>query len=44
MIQLNKMIAIEAKLDVIMNRLNNQERRTHSAHEVGIVEGIEEEK
>ena len=35
------MIAIEAKLDVIMNRLNNQERRNHSAHEVGIMEDAE---
>ena len=41
MIELNKMIAIEAKLDVIMNRLNNQERRNHSAYEVGIVEDAE---
>ena len=40
-IELNKMTAIEAKLDVIMNRLNNQERRNHSAHEVGIVEDDE---
>ena len=37
-IELNKMTAIEVKLDVIMNRLNNQERRNHFAHEVGIVE------
>ena len=35
------MITIEAKLDVIMNRLNNQERRNHSAHEVGIVKDAE---
>ena len=35
------MTAVEAKLDVIMNRLNNQERRNHSAHEVGIVEDAE---
>ena len=39
MIELNKMIAIEAKLDAIMNRMNNQERRSHSVNEVGIVNG-----
>ena len=41
MIELNKMAAIEAKLNVIMNKLNNKERRNHSAHEVGIVEDVE---
>ena len=40
-IELNKMTAIEVKLDVIMNRLNNQKRRNHSAHEVGIMEEAE---
>ena len=40
-IELNKMLAIEAKLYAIMNRMNNQERRSHSVHEVGIVEGAE---
>ena len=35
------MTAIEEKLDVIMNRLNNQERKNHSTHEVGIVEEAE---
>ena len=40
-IELNKMTTIEAKLDAIMNRLNNEERRNHSAHEVGIVEDAE---
>ena len=37
MIELNKMSAIEANLDVIMNKMNNQERRGHSCNEVGIV-------
>ena len=32
------MSAIEAKLDTIMNRMNNQERRGHSYNEVGTVE------
>ena len=31
------MISIEAKLDALMNKLGNNERRIHSAHEVGIV-------
>ena len=37
-IELNRIIAIEAKLDALMNKLGNQERRMHSAHEVGTVE------
>ena len=40
-IELNKMIAIEAKLDAIMNRRNNKERRSSSINEVGIVDGAE---
>ena len=32
------MIAIEAKLDALMNKMGNDERRMHSAHEVGIVD------
>ena len=40
-IELNKVYAIEAKLDAIMNKMNNQERRSHSVNEVGIVEGDE---
>ena len=39
-IELNKMSAIEAKLDTIMNKMNNQERRGHSYNEVGVVEGV----
>ena len=38
--ELNKMSAIEAKLDTIMNRMNNKERRDHSYNEVGVVEGV----
>ena len=41
MIELNKVYAIEAKLDAIMNKMNNQERRSHSVNEVGIMEGDE---
>ena len=32
------MSAIEAELDTIMYRLNNQERRGHSCNEVGTIE------
>ena len=37
-IELNNMIAMEVKLDAIMHRLGNQEKRMHSAHEIGAVE------
>ena len=37
-IELNKMIAIEVKLDALISRLSNYDRRVHSAHEVGTVE------
>ena len=37
-IELNRMTTIEAKLDALMNRMGNQDRRMHSAHEVGTVE------
>ena len=32
------MTAIEAKLDAVMNKLGNNERRMHTTHEVGAVE------
>ena len=35
------MSAIKAKLDALMSVMNNQERRSHSANKVGIVEGGE---
>ena len=35
-IELNKMITIEAKLDAIMNRMNNKEKIGLSCNEVGI--------
>ena len=41
LIELNRMTVIEAKLDVVMNKLGSNERRMHTAHEVGAVkEGI----
>ena len=40
-IELNKMSAIKAKLDALMNKMSNQERRNQSAHQVGTVEGGE---
>ena len=42
MIELNRMIAIEAKLDALMNKIRNQDRRTHSSLEVGTVERNEQ--
>ena len=36
------MSTIEAKLDIIMNRMSNQERRGHSCNEVGNVEGAKQ--
>ena len=36
MLELNKMATIEAKLDAIVNRLNNQEGRSHNVNEVGL--------
>ena len=44
MIELNKMIPIEAKLDAIMTRMNNQERRSHSINEVGTINGVEQNR
>ena len=37
-IELNKMTAMEAKLDAIMHRMDKQERKLHSVHEIGAVE------
>ena len=37
-IELNRMTAIEGKLYALMSEIGNQERRMHSAHEVGTVE------
>ena len=38
LIGLDRIIAIEAKLDAVMNKLGNNERRMHNAYEVGAVE------
>ena len=38
LIGLDRMTSIEAKLDAVMNKLGNSERRMHTAHEVGAVE------
>ena len=32
------MIAIEAKLDAVMNKMGSNERRMHTTHEVGVVD------
>ena len=37
-IKLDKMTAMEAKLDAIMHRLGNQEKIVHYAHEIGAAE------
>ena len=37
-IKLNKMIAMKAKLDAIMHRIDKQDKKLHSAHEIGAVE------
>ena len=50
--RLEKMTAIEAKLEAIMNKLDRNDKRMHTAHEVGavregmrnIAEGHEEEE
>ena len=52
LIGMDRTIAIEAKLDAVMSKLSSNERRMHTAHEVGVVregrrnsaEGYEEEK
>ena len=36
-IELNKMTAMEAKMDAIMHRMDKHEKRLHSAHEIGEV-------
>ena len=38
LIGLDRMTTIEAKLDEVMNKLGNNERRMYTAHEVGAVE------
>ena len=40
-IELNRMTAIEAKLDALMNKMGNQDRRMHLGHEVGTVDANE---
>ena len=42
MIELNRMTTIEEKLDALMNKIGNQDRRIHSAHEVGTIDGNEQ--
>ena len=37
-IELNKMTAMEAKLDSIMHKMDKHEKILHSAHEIGAVE------
>ena len=44
LIELNRMAAIEAKLDAVMNKLGSNETRMHTAHEVGAVDEGERRK
>ena len=44
LIELNRMTAIKAKLDAVMNKLGSNERRMHTALEVGAVDGGERRK
>ena len=37
-IKLNKMIAMETKLDAIMHKMDRKDKKLHYAHEIGIVE------
>ena len=43
-IELNQMTTIEAKLDALMNKLGNNERRMHTALEVGTIDEGEKRK
>ena len=38
LIELDRMTSIEAKLEVVLNKIGSSERRMHTAHEVGAVE------
>ena len=38
MLELNRMTTIQAKLDALMSKIGNQERRMHSANEVGTID------
>ena len=37
LIGLDRMIVIEAKLEAVLNKLGSNERRMHTAHEVGVI-------
>ena len=41
MIELNRMTSIEAKLDALIIKMGNHDRRMHSAHEVRTVDDNE---
>ena len=43
-IELNRMTTIEAKLDALLNKMGNHERRMHLANEVGTVDENEKKK
>ena len=41
LIGLNRMTAIEVKLDEVMNKLGNNEKRMHTVNKVGVVDKVE---
>ena len=41
LIELNRMTAIEEKLDGLMNKIGNHDKRMHSTHEVRTIDGNE---
>ena len=41
-IELNMMTFIEAKLDALMNKMGNHDKRMHLVHEVGTIDGNEQ--
>ena len=44
LIEINRMTSIEAKLDAVMNKLGNNEKRMHTTLEVGAVDEEERRK
>ena len=42
MLELNRMTAVDVKLDVLMSKMSTQEKRSHSTNTVGIEEGGEQ--
>ena len=41
MLELNRITTIEAKMDILMSKMNTEDERSHSTNAVGIKEGGE---